>query len=65
VAFAHIIFDAFNGNSIWQKYAKIWCLVQMLLPKIYRQISAKMLVNDNSIFGAIYFMLVYLRLCAN
>jgi hypothetical protein len=41
-AFAQLIFDDFNGNSIGQKCVKIGCSVQKLQPKISDKISAEM-----------------------
>jgi len=48
---------AFNGNSIFQKCAKIWSLAQNLQAKIWSKISAEILVKHNSTFCAIYCML--------
>jgi hypothetical protein len=57
-AFVQIYFNAFNANTIWQKYAKKWRSEQMLKPKTCSKISAEMLVKLKSIFCAIYFKLV-------
>jgi hypothetical protein len=55
-----INFEAFNGNSIWQKCAKIWRSAQKLKPKTCGKIVAEMLVKQNSIFCTIYLMLALL-----
>jgi hypothetical protein len=56
-AFTQIISHAFNGNRIEQKYAKIWRSVPKLSPKTCSKISAEMLVKQNNICCATYFML--------
>jgi hypothetical protein len=61
-AFEQIIFNAFNGNTIWQKCAKMCCSVQKLQLKICSKISAEMLVKQNSTFYNIYFVLAPLRI---
>jgi hypothetical protein len=53
-----MISDAFNGNNIWQKCAKIRCSVQELYPKPRAKILAEMLVKQKNIFCAFYFILV-------
>ncbi len=61
-ALAQVIFDAFNGNSIWQEGTKIWCSVQKLLPKICNKILSEMLVKQDNIFCAICFNLAPLHI---
>jgi hypothetical protein len=53
----------FNGNSIWQKCAKILCLAQKLKPKTCSKISAERLAKQKSIFCAIYFKLASCAFC--
>jgi hypothetical protein len=55
-AFVQIFFDPLIDNSIWQKCAKLWCLAQKLQPKICNNISAEMLLKQNTIFCANYLM---------
>ncbi len=57
-----IFFMLFNGNSVWQKCAKILCLAQKSKPKTCSKFSAEILVKQ-SIFCAIYFKLASCALC--
>jgi hypothetical protein len=47
---------------MWQNGTKIWCSVQALLRKIHHKISAEILVKNNYIFRAIFFLLSPLRI---
>jgi hypothetical protein len=64
-AFVLIFFDAVNGNSIWQKCTIICHSAKNLWPKIWGKISAEMLVEQNSIFCTIYFMLAAIARSVN
>jgi hypothetical protein len=52
-AFAQMIFYALYVYNIWQKCTEIWQSVQKPLPKIWRKISAEILVKQNGIFSAL------------
>ncbi len=54
-------FSAFNDHNSKWKYAQM-CWIQKLQPKICCKISAEMLVKQNSIICAIYFMPTPLRI---
>jgi hypothetical protein len=57
-AFAQIFFYSFKGIGICQKCTKISSSAQKLQSKMCSKISAEMLVKQNSIFCAIYLILL-------
>jgi hypothetical protein len=61
-AFVRIIFNAFNGNSIWQKAPKYGARCKSCSLKICNKISSEMLVKQDSIFCAICLKLAPLHI---